>query len=384
MKATISSAFSRTLTSAARRDTLRWWHGLPRRWMQRAAIVHYFHQDDDPYSELLAAVLPRLQERYHIDLRCHRVAPPDDASAPDRERLREWSIRDAAALQTAYQLKPDSDVTTRLPWHTLDPNVGAKLRQRLGHYLGATIYFEGDWYWGIDRLHYLETRLQDAGLAHRPVDRLLIEPQPLRFVPIDRPSSLRPTLEFFCSLRSPYTYLAIERVKHLAEHYKVDLQLRFVLPMVMRGLPVGFAKRKYILLDTKREAERLKLPFGNVVDPVGKPVEDGLAVLHRAIARGVGTEFLSSFLSAAFAEGIDLHRPRALRQIALRSGLSSIEFESALNDPAWRTMAAENREALLASGLWGVPSFRVVGHPSVWGQDRLWMIERDLLAATRA
>jgi 2-hydroxychromene-2-carboxylate isomerase len=383
MKATISRVFSRVLTGVARRNSMRWWHGLPRRCTRRAAIVHYFHQDDDPYSELLAGVLPQLQERYRIDLHCHRVAPPDDASAPDRERLRDWSIRDAAALQLAYQLKSDSRAIERLQWHTPNPQAGAILRQRLGHYLGATIYFEGEWYWGIDRLHYLEKRLQSAGLAQRPVETLLIEPQALRFTPIDHPNATRPILEFFCSLRSPYTYLAIERTKRLADHYGADLQLRFVLPMVMRGLPVGFAKRKYILLDTKREAERLEMPFGNVVDPVGKPVEDGLAILHRAIARGRGIEFLSSFLSGAFAEGIDTHRPQALRGIALRAGLTDSDLEDAPNDPAWRTMAAVNREALLASGLWGVPSFRVVGYPSVWGQDRLWMIERDLLAATR-
>lgn len=363
---------------------MRWWHGLSRRWQRRAGVVHYFHQDDDPYSELLASVLPKLQERYDIELRCHRVAPPDDASAPDRERLREWSIRDATALQRAYQLKPDPHAIERLPWHTQDPKVGANLRQRLGHYLGATIYFEGEWYWGIDRLHYLETRLQSAELALHPVDSLLIEPEALRFAPMARPRVTRPILEFFCSLRSPYTYLAIERTKRLADHYGADLQLRFVLPMVMRGLPVGFAKRKYILLDTKREAERLGIAFGNVVDPVGKPVENGLAILHGAIARGRGTEFLSSFLSGAFAEGIDTHRPQALRELALRTGLANIDVEDALNDPAWRTMAAESREALLASGLWGVPSFRVAGYPSVWGQDRLWMIERDLLAATRS
>jgi len=27
-------------------------------------VVHYFHQADDPYSALLASVLPRLQARY--------------------------------------------------------------------------------------------------------------------------------------------------------------------------------------------------------------------------------------------------------------------------------------------------------------------------------
>jgi len=245
------------------------------------------------------------------------------------------------------------------------------------------LYFEGEWYWGLDRLHYLERRLQAAGLTKRISDLLLIEPVTLRFENTEAPTNSRPILEFFCSLRSPYTYLAVDRVKRLADHYRAELKLRFVLPMVMRGLPVGFAKRKYILLDTKREAERLDLPFGNVVDPVGKPVEDGLAILHRAIARGRGTEFLSSFLAGAFAEGIDTHRLPALRELALRVGLTDIDFEDALNDPAWRTMAATNREALLASGLWGVPSFRVVGYPSVWGQDRLWMVEQDLLAASR-
>jgi 2-hydroxychromene-2-carboxylate isomerase len=246
------------------------------------------------------------------------------------------------------------------------------------------MYFEGEWYWGIDRLHYLERRLQDAGLARRPLTSALIEPLPLRFETLEYRVTPKPVLEFFCSLRSPYTYLAVDRAKRLADHYGAQLQLRFVLPMVMRGLPVGFAKRKYILLDTKREADRLGIPFGSVVDPVGKPVEDGLAILHRAIALGLGTEFLSSFLSGAFAEGIDTHRRSALLKLALRAGLAKSDVEDALKDSAWRTMAAENREALLASGLWGVPSFRVVGYPSVWGQDRLWMIEQNLLMAARS
>ncbi|MEY3713224.1 MAG: hypothetical protein RL321_844 [Pseudomonadota bacterium] len=383
MKAVISRAFSHALTSTSRRDILRWCHDVGRRATGRMGIVHYFHQDDDPYSELLAACLPELQERYHIELHCHRVSPPDDASAPDRVRLREWSARDAAALATAYRLNPDPALIDKLRWCTTDPKIGASLRKRLGHYLGATIYFEGEWYWGIDRLHYLEERLQSSGLARQPCTSALIEPLPLRFETIDHLATQRPVLEFFCSLRSPYTYLAVDRAARLAKHYGAELQLRFVLPMVMRGLPVGFAKRKYILLDTKREADRLGIPFGRVVDPVGQPVEDGLAILNRAIALGLGTEFLSSFLSGAFAEGVDTHQRSALLKLALRVGLSQSDVEDALKDSAWRTMAAANREALLDSGLWGVPSFRVVGHPSVWGQDRLWMIEQDLLAATR-
>jgi 2-hydroxychromene-2-carboxylate isomerase len=96
-----------------------------------------------------------------------------------------------------------------------------------------------------------------------------------------------------------------DRVQKLAARNNATVRLRFVLPMVMRGLPVPRAKQIYILRDAKREAERLGMPFGRVVDPVGRGVERGLAVLHHAIAAGRGAEFVESFLRGAFAEGID-------------------------------------------------------------------------------
>ena len=64
----------------------------------------------------------------------------------------------------------------------------------------------------------------------------------------------------------------------------------------MRGLPVPRAKQIYIMRDTKREAERLGMPFGRVVDPVGPGVERGLAVLHHAIAEARGPEFVELLL----------------------------------------------------------------------------------------
>lgn len=36
---------------------------------------------------------------------------------------------------------------------------------------------------------------------------------------------------------------------------------------------------------------------------------------------------------------------------------------------------------MLTAGLWGVPSFRVDGGATHWGQDRLWAVEDDLRAA---
>ncbi|NDD75061.1 MAG: hypothetical protein EBZ40_08815 [Gammaproteobacteria bacterium] len=380
LRVLVSRAFSRTLTSPTRRDWMRGLKSLPRRIGVQPARVDYFHDDADPYSHLLAAVLPRLRSRYHIELRCHRVSPPDAAAAPDAARLRVWSVRDAQRLAAHHALKPDPGAIAALPWITTDPRRGSELRKRLGHYLGATLHFEGEWYWGIDRLHHLESRLRAAGLGvgvGEPEAHIAPPPR-LRWDAQSSHATSKPALHFFCSLRSPYTWLAVERAHRLAGHYGADLKLRFVLPMVMRGLPVGFAKRKYILLDAKREAESLGLPFGDVVDPVGAPVERGLAVLHRAIEVGLGVQYLESFLRGVFAEGVDAGEPQQFARLGVRAGLGPEEITAALRDAAWRGEAERNREEMLACGLWGVPSFRVDGCDAVWGQDRLWVIEQDL------
>ena len=58
-----------------------------------------------------------------------------------------------------------------------------------------------------------------------------------------------PDLHYYLSFRSPYTYIAAERVKALAGAYGAALKLRFVLPMVMRGMQVPRTKSIYILKD---------------------------------------------------------------------------------------------------------------------------------------
>ncbi len=428
MKAAIGRAVTSILTSRALRDARRASASLKRRLGGGAAQVHYFHQADDPYSHLAAQTLEGLVARYRIGLAPHLVPAPADAAAPDRARLERWSRFDAAELarglafdapgsrdadsQPAADLvalangallaamargefaatarvigaalwRGDRESLSRLGAGSTAGAVAAALgegdalRAKLGHYLGATFCYGGEWYWGVDRLHYLEERLCAEGLAIGGDSAPIV---PVREVTLagarcDGPAA---TLDFFCSLRSPYTYLAVPRVRRLAAHYGTTLRLRFVLPMVMRGLPVPRAKRLYILHDTKREADRLGLRFGRVVDPVGAPVERGLAVLHRAVHAGKGEAFLESFLQGVFADGIDAGSEDGLRRLAQGAGLDRAFVAGALDDASWRAVAQANREELLALGLWGVPSFRVGSLPAHWGQDRLWAVEADL------
>ncbi len=418
------------LTSPGRRRMARDLAALGARLRGEGPTIRYFHQADDPYSHLAAQMLPRLRRRYGAKIEIFLVPPPPDSAAPDRERLRAYGLKDAQRLARARGLGfpvnaalPDPEAVRRLQtvladalergrfedvasavgaalWagdrKTLegmaawasgqDPNLvddvlatGEHERARLGHYLGGMFHFEGEWFWGVDRLGHLEARLAARHLDREPVAPTIapaFEPR------LDALQGLHgPTIELWFSFRSPYSWLVLPRIRTLAKAYGAKLELRPILPMVMRGLAVPRIKTLYIALDCKREAERLGLPFGKIVDPVGAGAERALAVLHHAIDLGLGHEFAELGLKAAFADGIALAEDKGLFAVARAAGLTDAQTAAALADDSWRKRVEANRAALLDAGLWGAPTFRVSGGPAHWGQDRLWMLEDDIKAA---
>lgn len=85
-------------------------------------------------------------------------------------------------------------------------------------------------------------------------------------------------ITLYFSLRSPYSHLTLMNAQELAQHYNVPLELKPVLPMLMRGLSVPKNKTSYIFMDTVRESKKLGIPYSNVADPLGKGVENGYAI----------------------------------------------------------------------------------------------------------
>ena len=384
--------------------------------------IDYFHQTDDPYSWLVAQVLPLLASRYDIDLRCHLVSAPADWAAPERARLEAWSRIDAERLAPKAGVKlacagippdasrvalaesaaagclkganPAEDLArvSEALWsggaipESLEDASAAKregdtLRQKLGHYLGGMLHYAGEWYWGIDRLHFLEERLTALGARRVPAPLDLIYAQPLS-PRADATPAGGGEVHYYLSFRSPYTYIAAERVKALADAYGLELRLRFVLPMVMRGLPVPPAKRNYITLDAAREARRVGVPFGRVADPLGRPVERGYALLPWAIEQGRGYEYCLAFMRGVWSNGIDAGSDGGMRRIVQAAGLNWQHARQLLGSDGWRAQAEANRVELTSLGLWGVPGFRF-NDVLAWGQDRLWVIE-DAIRASRA
>lgn len=430
----ISPRLSQWLTHPGRQQRARLWHERRRRLRGAPHRVEYYHQVDDPYSQLAAMQIEQLADRYDIVLVPVLVGPPPDEAAPERDRLMAFSRRDAAEIAPFYGLGFEDAGAAPPPelvelanailaaniaperfcalaaavgealWHcdaaaltslgeeygASDPETAARAvaagnerRRKRGHYLGGMFHYGGEWYWGIDRLSYLEERLADLGCRNgeEPVAvRRLSEPRPLQR------SGTELVLEYFPSLRSPYTAITFERVYDLADQYGLQLVLRPVLPMVMRGLPVPPNKRRYILLDTAREARRAGIPFGYIADPVGRPVELGYSLYPWARTLGRAREWLHEFARGAFAEGIDMGSEAGLRIAVERAGLPWEEARERLGNEDWRDELEANRAEMLGLGLWGVPSFRLRGpggEPDLatWGQDRLWLIEERIREA---
>ena len=331
-----------------------------------AHIVEFFHDPSDPYSQLLMNALSGFPSRYAVQLIHHHVGPPATDAAPEADKLCLYAKLDAARL--ARKAGIDFEFVDSPP---AENTVQADARlAELGHYMGGMLYYGGEWYWGLDRLHYLERRLSELGLG----------PSTVMYAPPTMPSGRGDTnaqLHWYLSFRSPYSAIVRDRVKALADAYGATLKLRIVLPMVMRGLPVSPLKKKYIPLDSAREAHRLGVPFGRICDPVGKPVELAYSLLPWARERGRDYDYTQSWLTGVWAEGIDAGREGGLRKIVERAGLDWTEAKSVLGNDDWRIEAEANRAEMMKYGIWGVPSFRI-GDTIIWGQDRLWVIEDKL------
>ena len=353
--------------------------------------VLYFHQEGDGYSDLAAQTLENLVARYDITLGIHLVTAETGGNTPELELLKLMSYRDAAMISHHYgldhptTLSPEQAMVLQDKMGGTDGSLqerqsaGNNLRSKLGHYSGAMFYYEGEWYWGVDRLYHLEARLKSLGADKSP-DQPTLYPRPSNTVSGDA-SAL--TLEYYPSLRSPYTAVSWEPTMKLAHESGINLEIKPVLPMVMRGVPATRQKGIYIFKDAAREARAQGVIYGKFYDPIGDPVLKGYALYVWAKTTGKGNDLLGSFLNAAFAEGINTNNYHGLRHVVEKAGLDWQEARNHLNDTEWHSELEQNRLSMYGFGSWGVPSYHLLDANgdsvlAVWGQDRLWLVSRKI------
>lgn len=394
-------------------------------------VVEYFHQVDDGYSHLAAQLLSALAERYDIELVCHLVSDQKDDNAPEPELLQQLSRYDAFHVAPDYGLnfpehseEPQAALVDRATailasqdsatfiqcaaevgdalWRdnqqamealveqyggASEQLVADKLtagnarRKQLNHYSGAMFYYAGEWYWGVDRLYHLEQRLAQLGADNRPDSPLLVPRPTVESGPHKDNGQL--TLEIYPSLRSPYTAIGFDPAVKLARETGVNLVIKPVLPMVMRGVPATREKGLYIFTDVAREAPALGMSFGNIYDPIGDPVRRTYSLFPWAREQGKEVALISSFLSCAFADGINTNNDRGLKKVVERAGLDWHQAVQIVGNSDWQEELEANRTELYQAGLWGVPAFRLLDEHgeqvlALWGQDRLWLFAREI------
>jgi 2-hydroxychromene-2-carboxylate isomerase len=403
-----------------------------RRLTRRPHEVAVFLELDDPYSYLLAQYLPSLARSYDVKLRYFLAqARSDEGHRPRADMLAVYAEQDcqrlAAELGVPFLDKGrappvehrralisylaansespgfDDELLESISLYWRGDSEGAARRasgvepsaesaqllvrneQRLaelGHYNCATLYYEGEWYWGVDRLHYLTERLDALDARHDSAAsaKLASIRQVMQMsLPVTPPSTARelPPLELLFSFRSPYSYLCLDRVFAIADAFKLRLILRPVWPMVMRGMQIPRSKLQYIAEDTSREARRLEIPFGKFADPVGKGAERCLAVFFYAQSERRERDFLMNAGEAIWARGIDVATDKGMRKVTGRTGLFWPDVVAAMEGNSWRAQVDENVESMTESGMWGVPVMRL-GDFVVWGQDRDWLLVRHI------
>ena len=396
----------------------------------RSHTVYYFHEVNDPYSHLCAQILKPLIDHYEIDLVPLIVGKPPKSSTPETEMLMTHSIEDAVMIAPYYNLQ-FHPLTSEIDHQSIEVaqsilvncdqskfintavRVGEALwsgnsdelhsmndsknhlnnnhlssvikknnmtRKKMGHYFGGVFAYEGECYWGIDRLPHLEKRLTEVGAKKGDKEGTVMSK---KYSVVNKKQWPELYLDIFWSGRSPYSYLAMKPLAELREKYNVELRYQIIQPMVMRGMKINPEKGLYIVKDCMRIANENNIPFGNIIDPVGEAVERCYSMFDYVRKNRKEEQYLHAFAKAVWAEGKHGYLTSTLKTIINKIDLDWEEAKTELDSTNWINETDKNRETLYKLGKWGPPTMSLSNSEgenliTVWGQDRIWLIEETI------
>jgi len=196
-------------------------------------------------------------------------------------------------------------------------------------------------------------------------------------------------VDVYWSFRSPYSYLVTPDLLRLRDDYGVDVRMRIVYPIAIRDPslvfdPANRNKSRYIVLDSRRRADYLGMPFvlparpdPIVQDPATMAVAAEQPYIHRLSAlgveaqrRGKGLELVAEVSALIFGGTEGWDQGDHLRDAVARAGLDLAELDAAIEGGDQLEEVESNQQALTEAGHWGVPTMVVRGEP-FFGQDRI-------------
>ena len=408
----------------------------------RPHTVFYFHSLSDPYAHLTIQVIKKLISNFNIVLEIFFISEPSENFTPEKTMYRKHCLKDSKEIAPFYglifeakefYLKENEKLAYKILDHFSDINQddyidlifkvssllwdnniaglnaiisnlsdkerellskkiidihikGDKKIQSLEYYFSASFHYEGENYWGIDRLGYLEERLVELGLkknnSHKNIVKKLEKSKFDSNQIIKKDNSL--ILEFFPSLNSPYTYISFKRVERLIDNYPIKLLTKPVLPMLMRNMKIPTHKGKYILSDSAREGRKYGSIIKDIYSPIGSPATKAYSLFPIIDSYGLGFRYLEELTKASFFYGINIGNEEFLEKLSKDLGLPWDKIRVELNTDNWRSILEKNLKDMYSGNSWGVPSFKLTNFDNSnpyyqWGQDRIWLIENEII-----
>ena len=390
--------------------------------------IFYFHELLDPYSHITAQLINKFTSEYSVELVPMVVNEPPSKTVHEPSLYRKYCLTDATRIAPFYGVEfpsdklPNAQVVSlaqrilcglerdefisriaeisALVWsgnelalealmtektmseETTHATISSNEQKRdeVEAYMGSTFSYEGELYWGVDRLDHLEHRLKDLGLKRNVDTNYVSERKKTNTSDIPNHSNIE--LEFYPSLNSPYTSISLERIKLLQSNYPIKIITKPVLPMLMRNMTIPTYKARYIFRDTAREAKKHGVPFGKVISPLGKPAERAYSLFPWINQQGKGFEYICRLMISSFRKAEDIGINSYLKVLIEDLELDWTEAQKYLDTDDWKDELEKNRLIMYEGDSWGVPSFRIVDGDktfTTWGQDRIWLIEEEII-----
>jgi 2-hydroxychromene-2-carboxylate isomerase len=196
-----------------------------------------------------------------------------------------------------------------------------------------------------------------------------------------------PTIAYYMTLNSPWTYLGSAKFAELARKYghAVDIKptkFSVVFPQT-GGLPLpkrAPARQAYRLMELKRWRDARGVPIN--IQPKHFPSDEtaGTRLLIAAKLQGKDAHALATEMGRALWEREEnLADWPALKAAAARAGMDADAIKAAAPSDAEldKLHDAYTAEAL-DRGVFGAPTYYLESGEFFWGQDRLELLEREL------
>jgi 2-hydroxychromene-2-carboxylate isomerase len=196
-----------------------------------------------------------------------------------------------------------------------------------------------------------------------------------------------PTINYYMTLNSPWSYLGSAKFAELAKKYGHSVDIKpskfgVIFPQT-GGLPLpkrAPARQAYRLMELKRWREVRGLPIN--IQPKHFPSDEapGTRLVIAAKLQGKDAHALATELGRALWEREEnLADWEALKAAAARAGLDADAIKKAAPPDAEldKMHDAYTAEAL-EKGVFGAPTYYLESGEFFWGQDRLELLERAL------